>query len=199
MPQHRYACSSCSHECVELVLRTNEAPPVCCEAPMRKIMPRRVVGRCVPDSDGAHTGSGFARAAPKDIPDPGLVEAVGRGEACPRVIETDEGAKYTIEGDPEAPGIVPEQRWVSEPHDPDDPTAIPEPAGGVFAKDYELCAADERDARWRDTTEALTAWHTGLLEGQGEAPAEARTAANEASQRTVERARGEKSRGDSLS
>lgn len=192
MPQHRYACSACGRERVELVLRARELPPTCCGAAMTKVMPRRVVGRCTPDSNGVHAGSGFARVRVRDAE--GELE-----KARPRVVEAAEGDEIELLGDPDAPGLVPKQRWVSTPLDPDDPTAIPEPEhAGVWAKDYAECSADQRDARWQDTAEALTTWHARQLEAQGETPKAARSVASEASQRTVERARGEASREDGV-
>lgn len=198
MPQHRYTCESCGRERVELVLRADESPPNCCGATMGRAMPRRVVGRCMPDSNGVHAGSGFAAAPAPELLGDRLAPAAGTGELAPRVVDT-AGGELELTGNPEEPGMLPQNRWVSAPHDPDDKTAIPEPAEtGVFAKDYAACDAEQRDARWRDTTEALTAWHAGLLEGQGEAPAAARATASETSQRTVERARAEGSREDGL-
>lgn len=196
MPQYRYMCTSCGRESVELVLRADQAAPEHCDAAMAKIMPRRVVGRCRPDSNGAHAGSGFARPTPAEhTPAPSSA-----GLEPARTVETPDGETFELLGDPQAPEYLPEQRIVAPPHDPSDPTAIPEPApSGLFAKDYEDCNAAERDSRWRDTSEALTAWHARQLDAQGAEPAAARATANATAQHTVARARSESTREDGLS
>ena len=44
MPLYRYACSSCDEQREEIA-SIDAPPPICCEAPMSKRMPKRVLGR----------------------------------------------------------------------------------------------------------------------------------------------------------
>lgn len=177
MPLLRHECPVCKVEVVDLYRLTDPAPTHCGE-PMRLLMPRRVVGRVVPDSNGVHTGSGFARSETIEI-DGQQAQVIGKSD--------------------DYPARVPESRTVSTPIDPTDERALPHtPSTGVFAKDYEQCSADERDARWHDGAQALAAWTTRQLEAKGEAPKAARDQATEAAQQTITRARAESTRADGL-
>lgn len=177
MPLLRHECSVCKVELVDLYGLTDPTP-MHCDEPMRLLMPRRVVGRVKPDSNGVHTGSGFARS---------------------QTIEVD-GQQAQVIGNPDDyPAHVPESRVVSTPIDPTDERALPAaPSTGVFAKDYEQCSADERDARWHDGAQALAAWTAKQLEAKGEAPTAARDQATEVAQQTITKARAESTRADGL-
>jgi len=162
MPILRHECYSCGVEIVDLYALTDPTPQHCGE-PMRLLMPRRVVGRVQPDSNGAHAGSGFAAPQPD------------------RVTE------------------IPKPRMVAPLVDPTDETApAPAPSTGVFAKDYEQCTAAERDERWHDGAQALSAWTAKQLESKGEKPDAARAVASDAAQRTIEKARADSTRADGL-
>lgn len=181
MPILLHECSACKRELTDLY-QPRDPKPYCCGRAMRLLMPTRVVGRVVPDSNGAHAGSGFASSPSSDamrfaLADGG--EAVQCGDAV-------------YEGRPES-------RLVSSPVDPDDERNIPlAPSTGAFAKDYEDCSADERDARWHDSAQALSAWTATQLEKTGENPTAAREKAADAAQQTITKARAESTRADGL-
>lgn len=169
MPLLRHECSVCKVEIVDLYKLTDPTPMHCGDA-MRLLMPRRVVGRVKPDSNGVHTGSGFASN--------GL-----------RAVE--EAKDQVLASASAMPSSLP-----VKPRDPGDPYAIPLPTED--RKDYELCSADQRDDRWRDATERMTAWQTRCLEAGGEAPDVARRKASETQQQVTARARAENVRDDGL-
>ena len=192
MPILRHECRSCGVEIVDLYPSTDAAPE-CCGSTMRRLMPKRVVGRCVADSNGAHAGSGFAvnkPAAPPTvpaIPSSAPVFDLPEGRAVQIGKTEDYEAKYT------------RSRFVSTPIDYSDERALPHaPHTGVFAKDYEQCTASERDARWRDGVESLAAWATRGLEAKGEAPRAARDTAQAEAVKTITKARSESTRADGL-
>jgi hypothetical protein len=165
MPLYRHDCA-CGFESVDL-LAVGEGNPDHCGATMRRLPPRRVVGRVRGDSNGAHQGSGFA--AP----------IVGHEE------------QWTGDGD-EPGSMRPQQKQVSKLRDPDDPTAVKQPnRTGAWVKDYGECTAAERDERWRDTAAAVADWTTRGLESKGEAPAVARATAATAATATIVKARAE--------
>lgn len=66
MPLYRHECSRCGLESLDL-LPIGDDTPAHCGGSMRRLMPRRVVGRVVADSNGAHAGSGFAAPAPASV------------------------------------------------------------------------------------------------------------------------------------
>lgn len=193
MPIYSHECASCGHRSTGLYKLSDPAPP-CCGDRMRRLVPRGVVGRCVPDSNGAHAGSGFAK--PSSEP-PRFVNPAAELVR----FTTDEGELEVVGDFDGYEQRTPETRFVSTPidHDPNDPNAIaPQPSTGPFAKDYEDCTADERDARWRDGAQALAAWTANQLEAKGASPTKARDQATEAAQQAITKARGQASREDGL-
>lgn len=168
MPILRHECGSCGRELTDLY-QPRDPKPYCCGRKMRLLMPTHVVGRVKPDSNGVHTGSGFASA--------GSVAASTKDQVLASASAM--------------PSSLP-----VKPRDPEDPYAIPLPT--ETRKDYELCSAAERDDRWRDATERLTTWQTNCLEAGGVEPAEARRTATETQQQVTERARTENVRDDGL-
>lgn len=151
---------------------------------MRLLIPRGVVGRVAPDTNGVHAGSGFAKSPPIS--------------SSPTM--TVDGHELQPVGSPaDYPETVPESRIVSSPVDTTDEAIIAPPTPtGVFAKDYEDCSASERDARWHDGAQALAAWTARQLEAKGEAPVAARSTASEVAQQTITKARSESTRADGL-
>jgi putative FmdB family regulatory protein len=194
MPLYRYECSTCGARWTELA-KIDDASPEHCGQGARKLMPSRVVGRCVPDSDGAHRGSGFAAASPRaDITVAGKVsEAAGEGPVDGGNWEAELERRRNMP----ATEVRPETHIVAPEIDPDDPLTIPPPpTTGVWAKDFADCDAAQRDERWHDSSEALAAFTTKHLEDQGQAPATARAKAAEAAHTTIQRARAESRRAD---
>ncbi len=180
MPIHRYTCSKCSRSREQLEHR-DLAAPECCGVAMGRAMPSRVVGRVVPDSNGVHAGSGFAASRPD----------VWAGE---RVAMRAGDHEHVAELH-EQPGQVGEA-WMGgravEPVIGDVKLgAVPQPTGGAFAKDWRDCTAADKDARWRDTVEAVTATHVGMLELNGHDPSEARRVVAPEVVKTITRAREE--------
>lgn len=185
MPLLRHECTKCGLEVTPL-LGLHDPPPEHCGQAMRLLMPRRVVGRVAPDSNGVHTGSGFA--AP--------TASKPRGVWSDPIAFDDHGRDVELHGDHEgAPSWRPPAR-AGIPLDHDDPLAVQQPTGSPFAKDYEDCTAAQRDARWHDTAEAQTAATVRALEAKGSDPSVARATASEATQRMIERTRSEVNRDD---
>lgn len=185
MPLYRYTCTRCAIEFVDL-RGINEAAPDHCGKAMAKLMPRRVVGRVVPDSNGVHTGSGFARSG---VPAPEPSKPSGAQLWDVQAAMREQGSDIEMLGGASDP-LRPQNRFIAPEIDPTDPTMIPQPPStGVWAKDYEDCDAAERDERWRDSTEALATWHAKGLDTKGSEPANARAFASQAAQQTIERAR----------
>ena len=180
MPLHRYTCAACKGE-REHLERSGSASPECCGVAMTRAMPRRVVGRVVPDSNGVHAGSGFARSRSPAGPWSGE-----RVEVC--------GETYDV-GSGSAPGMMPTTEPVRPVIGELDEARVPAPSGGAFAKEFDECHAQDRDARWRDTAEAITATTVPLLESKGVEPAAARIQASAEAQRIIERSRGDQQRG----
>lgn len=189
MPLYRYTCNACRREFVELV--SMHAPnPTCCGAETTKLMPRRVVGRVMPDSNGVHAGSGFASSssAPSFTPasTASLADFAGTdAEAEAEAFET----LLRVEGE------VPK----SEPPklaNPDHPLNVP--LATKFAKDYDRCSADERDACWHDTAEAFTAWQARVKVDNGLDYSTALAQASTEQQAVVAQARAEMQRADGL-
>lgn len=179
MPLYRYNCKKCGIEFVDL-RGFSEANPTCCGVETTKLMPRRVVGRVVPDSNGVHSGSGFSRVS-ANAHASGVVSRLHA-----------EGRELDMVADgPASEAIRPTTNY-STPIDPDDPTMIPLPSyTGEFAKDFDDCSRAEKDSRWRDTAAATAAWHTKLLEQNGVDSSEARSIASQAAQQTVAKAQAE--------
>lgn len=184
MPIHRYTCSKCSRSREQLEHR-DLAVPECCGVAMGRAMPRRVVGRVVPDSNGAHAGSGFAapvmqpqreRVQALDIATRSRVELDPLGKICEEMPST----RTTL---PLADGDIDAFRLP------------PQPTTGAYAKEFEDCNAEERDARWRDTCEAVEAMTTRSLESSGVDGSEARRSAHATAVDTIQRARTEQSVG----
>ena len=180
MPIHRYHCRKCSRSREQLEHR-EVAAPECCGVAMDRAMPTRVVGRVVPDSDGAHAGSGFARPARERVHALDLATRQ-RVELDPQEIIHEEMPRTRAElpiaaGDFEACRLP------------------PQPAGGAFAKDFSDCDAGERDARWRDTCEAVESMQVNALETSGVDGSDARRTAHATAIDVVSRARAEQSVG----
>ena len=194
MPIYRHECRSCGIETTDLYKLAAD-PPRHCGEPMRRLMPGRVVGRVVSDSNGVHEGSGFARA-PSGTPSPAPANV---WEPELQSLTDQAGESFELLGEDRG-GVMPQQRHVAPDIDPDDPTAIPpQPEGGAFVDDYETCDAAKRDERWHDTAQAVAAWAAKGLEAKGEEPAAARSMASAAAQKTVEKARSQSMRADGLS
>lgn len=187
MPLLRHECRVCGVETLDLFGPNSPVPLHCGEA-MRLLMPRRVVGRVVPDSNGVHSGSGFSAAS--------AAEKVARK---PVTFQTEAGEAHVMGDMDDYASELPSSRVVAPEVDPTNPDQIPlAPTTGVFAKDYEDCSAAERDARWRDSAQALASFTARKLEEKGEAPSDARAKAAEAATTTISKAREQSSRGDGL-
>lgn len=78
----------------------------------------------------------------------------------------------------------------------DDPLAMPVTIEGH--KPYSECNAAERDARWKDTKEKMTAWQTRVLEASGTDPAKARAVAEQHQTKITKQARESNQRADGL-
>jgi putative FmdB family regulatory protein len=187
MPLYRYTCNACRREFVELV--SMHAPnPACCGAESTKLMPRRVVGRVVPDSDGVHAGSGFARSSSAPSFTPASTASLAD------FTDTDDEAE-AVETLLRVEGEVPK----SDPPklaNPDHPLNVP--LATKFAKDYDRCSADERDACWHDTAEAFTAWQARVKVDSGLDYSTALAQASTEQQAVVSQARAEMQRADGL-
>jgi putative FmdB family regulatory protein len=160
MPIFRFGCE-CGQETEDLRSFGDSGTPSCpqCSKAMTRLMPNRVSGRVAPDSNGVHSGSGFAKISQSEF---GLEVASAR----PKNRET----KFS-EGSDFSPGVP-----------------APKPTG-VFAKAYDDCSASEKDARWADSAQALSAFTAEKLESKGETPAQARAKANEASVALINKSR----------
>lgn len=172
MPLYRHECTRCRVERLDL-LRIDDPNPDHCGATMRRIMPRRVVGRVVPDSNGAHVGSGFAQAGHVDAGPDTETEQVVASASC-------------------MPSSLPAKRI-----DPDDKLSIPWNTKPL-AKDYADCDAAERDGRWHDTCQRMTEWQASCLEQDGIGRGEALRRASQLQQTVTEQARAENTRDDGL-
>lgn len=168
MPIYRYECNTCRSRFSDL-LKLDAPNPACkCGGETTKLMPRRVVGRVMPDSNGVHTGSGFACSSPA-ADEPETLAAVA-GE-MPTAMELP-----AITGDPKL-----HMPWKTN-----------------FAKDYADCAADERDARWHDTAQAMTQWQADCLASGGVDYSAALAQASQTQQQVVAQSRSEMQRADGL-
>jgi len=168
MPIYRHECSGCGVEATDL-FGLRDDPPRCCGQTMTRLMPRRVVGRVMPDTDGAHVGSGFAPPS-----------------------TSGEDAPVTIASASVAPPASIEGQF-----DAADPLALPL-AGKPRPKRYSDSTAAERDEYWHDTTQAMTAWQTNGLESDGVQPDAARRTAEQTQQQMSARARADLVRADGL-
>jgi predicted nucleic acid-binding Zn ribbon protein len=171
MPLYRHECLSCGVESLDL-LRLHDPPPAHCSAAMRRIMPRRVVGRVAPDSNGVHTGSGFASTG-----------RVDDGEIHDRVLA--------------AASCMPSSAPPSRPIDPDNKLDIPWHTKPQ-PKDYTECNAGERDARWHDTCERMTEFLANGYEQDGMSRGDALRRASQLEQQVIEQARASNVREDGL-
>jgi hypothetical protein len=168
VPIYVHQCQVCGFAQAD-IFSLGAPNPKCCGKRTKRRMPTRVVGRVAPDSNGVHTGSGFAAPTPAAF-------------------------------EPEAATWRPENRGVNKEVVRDNPNQIrPPETTGAFAKDYDACDAQERDARWRDSVEATSAWLTHEGEKAGMAPRKARDEANTIAQETITKARETNERGDGLS
>src|SRR5690606_22052254 len=137
MPIFRHGCQSCGVEIVDLYPSTDAAPE-CCGSTMRRLMPKRVVGRVVADSNGVHTGSGFAVSNGVHTGSGFAVNTVPAVPSRAPSFELPEGRAVQIGETEDYPGLTPTSRFVSTPVDYSDERALPPaPHTGVFAKDYE--------------------------------------------------------------
>jgi hypothetical protein len=184
MPLHRYRCRTCSRTREQLEHR-DLVVPECCGVAMARAMPTSVVGRVVADSNGAHAGSGFAQ--PAQPPARERVQALDI--ATRRRVELE--PLQTICSDmPRTRAELPTARG-----DIDACRLPPQPAGGAFAKEFGDCNAEERDARWRDTCEAVESMQVNALESSGVDGSDARQTAHASAVEVISRARAEQSVG----
>ena len=186
MPIFRHECPTCGIEVIDFY-QSRDSQPSCCGAQMRRLMPRRVVGRVVPDSNGVHAGSGFSASSSAAL------------AKRPVTFQTEAGEAQVMGTVEDYASVMPSSRVVAPEVDPTNPNQIPlAPTTGVFAKNYEDCSAAERDERWRDGAQALAAFATRKLEEQGAAPSAARAQAADAASTTISKAREQSTRGDGL-
>lgn len=182
MPLYRYECGGCGAEIVDLQ-KVDDSAPLHCGTPMRKIMPRRVVGRVVPDSNGVHAGSGMSSTSKAEH-----LQAKAMEEHAWDVERELEGKGIHVEGEGVEIGHPTGGLEIPE-IDPNDPNVIPPaPTTGTWAKDYSDCDAEEKTERWMDTREALATWTARKLEEKGSTPSEARKEANKAANDTITKA-----------
>jgi len=178
MPLYRHRCTECEVETLDLQ-PLDAVRPRHCGARMERLMPRRVVGRVAPDSNGAHLGSGFASLAP----------AGARGHV--------EDARSCKVGEILASGSAPVTSIKPTLVDTENPLAIPWRTK-PDAKDYTELDAGERDSRWRDTVERMTNWQANCLEQDGIDRGEALSRASQQQQRVAEQSRADNCRMDGL-
>lgn len=170
MPIYRHQCNACGVELLDL-MGINDPNPDHCGSTMLRLMPRRVVGRVAPDTNGVHAGSGFASSGPVlDLP--AADEVLASASAMP-------GSFTPPPVDPNNKLAIP---WRTKPD----------------AKDYAELDANERDGRWRDSCERLTEWRANCLEQDGISRGDALSLASQSQQQITEQSRAANERVDGL-
>jgi hypothetical protein len=167
MPVYRHRCSVCQARAEGYFARPDSPVPAHCGAPMERLM-----------------GAPFGRVAGSPAPPvPRTRTPLKQGRASRRF----GGPAGEVVGQGRAP--VQPQRQAR----PDIPG--PEMPNRKWSKPYEACNAGERDERWRDTCEQMTAYRADCLTESGVDRGTALRAASEGQQATTADARAQANRG----